>query len=122
MAPRPFIIDCDPGQDDAIALLIALASPEDLHVLGVTCVAGNAPLTRTQINARRVCVLANRADLPVFAGCTGPLLRALATAQKVHGESGLDGSGLPEERLRCAAKVASVVATREDNEMGIAVP
>ncbi len=97
MVPRPVIIDCDPGQDDAIALLIALASPEDLHVLGVTCVAGNAPLTRTQINARRVCVLANRADLPVFAGCEGPLLRALATAQKVHGESGLDGSGLPEE-------------------------
>ncbi len=97
MAPRAVIIDCDPGQDDAIALLIALASPEDLHVLGVTCVAGNAPLTRTQTNARRVCELANRADLPVFAGCEGPLLRTLATAQKVPGESGLDGSGLPEE-------------------------
>jgi len=96
MAPRPVIIDCDPGQDDAIALLVALASPEFLHVLGVTCVAGNAPLVRTQINARRVCVLAGRADLPVFAGCAGPLLRDLATAEAVHGVSGLDGSGLPE--------------------------
>jgi purine nucleosidase len=63
MAPRPVIIDCDPGQDDAIALLIALASREALQVLGVTCVGGNAPLIRTQTNARRVCVLAGRADL-----------------------------------------------------------
>ena len=77
MAPRPIIVDCDPGQDDAIALLIALASPETLHVLGVTCVAGNAPLVRTQTNARRICALADRADLPVFAGCEGPLLRLL---------------------------------------------
>jgi len=97
MAPRPIIVDCDPGQDDAIALLIALASPEALHVLGVTCVAGNVPLTRTQTNARRVCVLADRADLPVFAGCAAPLLRPLTTAEAVHGQSGLDGSGLPEE-------------------------
>jgi len=94
--PRPVIIDCDPGQDDAIALLIALASPEALQVLGVTCVGGNAPLNRTQTNARRICVLANRADLPVFAGCAGPLLRVLTTAQAVHGESGMDGSGLPD--------------------------
>ena len=96
MIPRPVIIDCDPGQDDAIALLIALASPEALQVLGVTCVGGNAPLNRTQTNARRICVLANRADLPVFAGCAGPLLRVLTTAQAVHGESGMDGSGLPD--------------------------
>ena len=78
-------------------MLIALASPESLDVLGVTCVAGNAPLIRTQTNARRICVLAGRADLPVFAGCARPLLRELATAQAVHGETGLDGSGLPED-------------------------
>ena len=96
MAPRPVIIDCDPGQDDAVALLMALASPEALKVLGVTCVAGNVPLALTQRNARRVCELAGRPDLPVFAGCPRPMLRALTTAEAVHGETGLDGSGLPE--------------------------
>jgi purine nucleosidase len=97
MPPRPIIIDCDPGQDDAIALLMALASPESLHVLGVTCVGGNASLTRTETNARRICVLAGRPDLHVFAGCAHPLMRPLQTAATVHGESGMDGSGLPEE-------------------------
>ena len=96
MTPRPIIIDCDPGQDDAIALLMALASPESLHVLGVTCVAGNVSLERTQTNARRICMLAGRADMPVFAGSTHPLLQPLKTAEAVHGESGMDGSGLPE--------------------------
>ena len=95
--PRPVIIDCDPGQDDAIALLMALASPEALHVLGVSCVAGNAPLTRTQINARRICVLAGRHDMHVFSGCAQPLMRPLKTAAAIHGDSGMDGSGLPEE-------------------------
>ncbi len=97
MAPRPVIIDCDPGQDDAVALLMALASPESLKVLGVTCVAGNVPLDRTQRNARRVCELAGRPDVPVFAGCPRPMLRTLTTAEAVHGQTGLDGSGLPEE-------------------------
>jgi len=97
MPPRPVIIDCDPGHDDAIAVLMALASPEALQVLGITCVAGNAPLARTEVNARGICVLAGRPDLPVFAGCTRPLMRPLKTAAAIHGESGMDGSGLPEE-------------------------
>ncbi|NKB59081.1 MAG: nucleoside hydrolase [Alphaproteobacteria bacterium] len=97
MTPRPVIIDCDPGQDDAVALLMALASPESLKVLGITCVAGNVPLDLTQRNARRVCVLAGRPDMPVFAGCPRPLIRPLGTAEAVHGQTGLDGSGLPEE-------------------------
>lgn len=97
MAPRPVIIDCDPGQDDAVALLMALASPESLQVLGVTCVAGNVPLDLTQRNARRVCELAGRPEVPVYAGCPRPMLRRLATAEAVHGQSGLDGSGLPEQ-------------------------
>ena len=97
MAVRPVIIDCDPGQDDAVALLMALASPESLKVLGVTCVAGNVPLDLTQRNARRVCELAGRPDLPVFAGCPRPMLLPLVSAEAVHGETGLDGSGLPEE-------------------------
>lgn len=97
MAARPVIIDCDPGQDDAVALLMALASPESLKVLGVTCVAGNVPLDRTQRNARRVCELAGRPEVPVFAGCPRPMMHPLTTAEAVHGETGLDGSGLPEE-------------------------
>ena len=97
MAARPIIIDCDPGQDDAIAILMALASPEELHVLGITCVAGNVPLAHTEKNARRICELAGRLDMPVFAGCPRPLIQPLRTATHVHGGTGLDGCGLPEE-------------------------
>ena len=94
MAPRPIIIDCDPGHDDAVALLLAFASPDEIDVLGVTVVAGNVPLAHTQANARRVCELAGRADVGVYAGCAAPLERQLVTAEEVHGETGLDGSGL----------------------------
>lgn len=89
------IIDTDPGQDDAVAILLALASPE-LEVLGITCVAGNVPLARTTHNARVVCELAGRPDLPVFAGCDRPMRRALITAEHVHGKTGLDGADLPD--------------------------
>lgn len=91
---RKIIIDTDPGQDDAVAILLALASPE-LEVLGITCVAGNVPLALTQLNARKVCELAGRTDIPVFAGCEAPLKRKLVTAEYVHGKSGLDGIELP---------------------------
>ena len=91
---RPIIIDTDPGQDDAIALLLALASPE-LEVLGVTAVAGNVPLSLTESNARKVCELAGRPDINVFAGCSRPMVRALVTAEEVHGKTGLDGPDLP---------------------------
>ena len=99
MAPRPVIIDCDPGQDDAVALLMALASPNNLKVLGVTCVAGNVPLDLTQHNARRICELAGQPELPVFAGCPRPMLLPLRTAEAIHGKTGLDGSGLPEPSI-----------------------
>ena len=92
---RPIIIDTDPGQDDAIAILLALASPE-LEVLGITCVAGNVPLDKTTINARKVCELAGRSDTRVFAGASGPLSRTLVTAEYVHGKTGLDGYELPD--------------------------
>lgn len=95
MALRPIIIDCDPGEDDAVALLLALASPAELHVLGVTCVAGNVPVNLTHANALRICELAGRTDVPVCRGCSRPLLRPLVTAEAVHGKTGLDGSGLP---------------------------
>ena len=92
---RDIIIDTDPGQDDAVAILLAVASPE-LNVLGLTCVAGNVPLERTSYNALQVCELAQRSDLPVFAGCDRPMSRGLVTAEHVHGDSGLDGAPLPE--------------------------
>ena len=96
MHPRKIIIDTDPGQDDAVAILLALASPEDVEVLGITCVAGNVPLPLTTKNARIVCELADRPDMPVYAGCDRPLGRDLVTAEHVHGKTGLDGPSLPD--------------------------
>lgn len=97
--PRKIIIDTDPGQDDAVAILLALASPEDVTVLGITCVAGNVPLSLTERNARKVCELAGRGDVKVFAGCDRPLRRPLVTAEYVHGKTGLDGIALPEPAI-----------------------
>ena len=79
-----------------MAILLALASPEEIEVLGVTAVAGNVPLALTQRNARMICELAGRPDIPVFAGCDRPLGRDLVTAEHVHGKSGLDGPALPD--------------------------
>jgi purine nucleosidase len=93
MAPRPIIIDTDPGLDDALAILLAFASPE-LEVLGLTAVAGNVGLDHTADNARRLCELAGRRDAKVFAGCGRPMLRRQITAV-VHGETGLGGADLP---------------------------
>lgn len=100
-AARKIIIDTDPGQDDAVAILLALASPE-LDVLGLTCVAGNVPLDLTAKNARMICELAGRTDLPVYAGCEAPLARPLITAEHVHGKSGLDGIALPDPAMALA--------------------
>src|SRR4051812_25463553 len=90
----PLLIDCDPGHDDAMALLLALASPE-LELLGVTTVHGNTSLANTTANALRVLELAGRGDVPVAAGAARPLVRLPAFASEVHGESGLDGPELP---------------------------
>ncbi|MBD2112656.1 MULTISPECIES: nucleoside hydrolase [Cyanophyceae] len=98
MPPRPIIIDCDPGVDDAIALLLAFASTE-FDLLGITTVSGNVPLELTQANARRICHLAQRTDVPVYAGCPRPLLRSLTTAEDIHGATGLQGAELPEPTL-----------------------
>jgi pyrimidine-specific ribonucleoside hydrolase len=97
--PIPVLIDCDPGQDDAIALLLALASPE-LDVLGVTTVAGNQTVDKTTVNALKVLELAGRADIPVAPGADRPLVSALVVADDAHGESGLDGPALPAPRVR----------------------
>lgn len=95
---QKIIIDTDPGQDDALAILLALASPE-LDVLGITAVAGNVPLALTELNIRKVCELADRADIPVFSGCDRPMQRPLRTAEHVHGATGLDGTDLPEPTM-----------------------
>ncbi|SOC14177.1 purine nucleosidase [Rhodobacter sp. JA431] len=96
---RKIIIDTDPGQDDAVAILLALASPE-LEILGITCVAGNVPLDLTARNARIVCELAGRTEIKVFAGCDKPMERALVTAEYVHGKTGLDGISLPLPKMK----------------------
>lgn len=84
------IIDCDPGQDDAVALLLAIASPEEIELLGITTVGGNVPLDLTQRNARMICDIAE-SHVPVFAGCERPMRRQLRTAEYIHGETGIDG-------------------------------
>lgn len=91
MPPRKIIIDTDPGQDDAFAILLALASPEDIEVLGICTVAGNVPLPLTSRNACIICELAGKPQVRVFAGCDRPLKRKLVTAEHVHGKTGLDG-------------------------------
>ena len=94
-ARTPVIIDCDPGHDDALAIMLALARPE-LDVLGITTIGGNSSLANTTRNALRVLALLDRPDVPVAAGPPQPLVRALETAPEVHGASGLDGADLPE--------------------------
>ena len=90
VAPRKIIIDCDPGVDDAVALLMALSAPAQLEVLGITTVAGNVPASKTARNARLICELVG-ADVPIYAGCERPLFRQLQTAEHVHGNEGIDG-------------------------------
>ncbi len=88
---QKLIIDCDPGQDDAINLFLALPPNAEYEILGITVVAGNVALDKTERNARLLCELAGRTDLPVYAGCAAPLKFPLATAEEVHGREGLEG-------------------------------
>ncbi|MFC3071627.1 nucleoside hydrolase [Shinella pollutisoli] len=97
--PRKIIIDTDPGQDDAAAIMLALGSPQDLDVLGITTVAGNVPLSLTSRNARIVLEFCGRPDVKVFAGAERPIARPLITAEHVHGQTGLDGPELHEPEM-----------------------
>lgn len=97
-AARKIIIDTDPGQDDALAILLALASPE-LEILGITAVAGNVPLRLTLLNARKICELAGKPETRVFSGAIRPMVRDLVTAEEVHGQTGLNGPVLPEPTM-----------------------
>lgn len=96
---RKIIIDTDPGQDDAVAILLALGSAE-LEIVGITAVAGNVPLKLTEKNARKICELAGRPDIKVHAGAIRPLVRELVTAEEVHGKTGLNGPDLPEPKMK----------------------
>ena len=98
MVKQSIIIDCDPGQDDAVALFLAMAPPGELEILGITAVAGNVPLELTQRNVRMMCDIAGRQDIPVYAGCDRPMVRDLLTAEKVHGKTGVDGIDIFEPR------------------------
>jgi purine nucleosidase len=98
-AKRKIIIDTDPGQDDAVAILLALASPE-IEVLGLTAVAGNVPLHLTHKNAMKICELAGRPQTKVFAGAVHPMMRHLVTAEHVHGRTGLNGPDLPAPTMK----------------------
>ncbi|MBN9242223.1 MAG: nucleoside hydrolase [Mesorhizobium sp.] len=104
-ARRKIIIDTDPGQDDAVAILLALGSAE-LDVIGITAVAGNVPLSLTETNARKICELAGRPDVKVFSGAVRPLVRSLVTAEHVHGKTGLDGPVLPDPTMKLQAQYA----------------
>ena len=99
MSSQKIIIDTDPGQDDAIGILLALASQEELDLLGIVTVAGNVPLELTSRNALKLCELAKKPETNVFAGCSRPLVRPLVTAEHVHGKTGLDGADLPSPTI-----------------------
>ena len=120
---KKIIIDTDPGQDDAVAILLALSSPE-LDVLGITCVAGNVELDLTTINACKICELAGKPETLVFAGAKKPFERALVTAKHVHGKTGLDGIDLPEPKMQIA-KIHAVdfiiesLMSSKDNEISL---
>jgi purine nucleosidase len=98
--PRKIIIDTDPGQDDAVAILLALGSPAELDILGIVAVAGNVGLKQNALNALKIVELSGKTDVPVYAGCERPLRRTLVTAEYVHGKSGLDGPDLPDPKIR----------------------
>ncbi|HVY50310.1 MAG TPA: nucleoside hydrolase [Devosia sp.] len=97
---RKIIIDTDPGQDDAVAILLALGSPAEIEVLGIVAVAGNVGLAQNAVNALKVVELSGKTDVPVYAGCERPLRRKLVTAENVHGKTGLDGPALPAPKIR----------------------
>jgi inosine-uridine nucleoside N-ribohydrolase len=110
-APRRIILDCDPGVDDALAIFLALRSPE-LKIEAITPVSGNVPLSFTLPNALRLVEIAGRPDVPVAGGAATPLIRRLVTAHYVHGENGLGGVEFPEPKLKPVAETAAELIRR----------
>jgi purine nucleosidase len=113
VAPRKVIIDCDPGQDDAVALFLAMSSPDELDILGITTVTGNVPLELTQRNARMMCDIAGCRDMSVYAGCDRPLVLDPITAEYIHGNTGIDGVDVfePETPLQEEHAVDFIIET-----------
>ncbi|HLZ90837.1 MAG TPA: nucleoside hydrolase [Candidatus Acidoferrum sp.] len=109
--PHRIILDTDPGVDDAIAIFLALRSPE-LHVEAVTPVCGNVPLALTLPNALRLVEIAGRTDIPVAAGAATPLVRRLVTAKYAHGNNGLGGVDFPEPKLKPVSDTATELIRR----------
>jgi purine nucleosidase len=118
MTRRKIIIDCDPGQDDAVMLLLALGCPAEFDILGITTVAGNVPLNLTERNARIICEISGSIAVPVFAGCDRPMRRPLITAENVHGKTGIDGIEVyqPDLPLQEQHAVDFIVETLLDAE------
>ncbi|KGD86452.1 nucleoside hydrolase [Rhizobium sp. YS-1r] len=120
MERRKIIIDTDPGQDDAAAIMLAFASPAELDVLGLCAVAGNVPLSYTSRNLRIVCELCGRQDAAIYEGARKPTLRPQVTAEHVHGRTGLDGAELPEPMMpvRSTHAVDFIVETLRSEPVG----
>jgi len=117
---RKIIIDCDPGQDDAVALFLAMASPDELELLGITTVGGNVPLELTHRNARQMCDIAGKTDVLVHAGCATPMIRPLQTAEMIHGDTGINGIDVfdPETPLQSVHAVDFIIQTLMDADDG----
>lgn len=115
--PRKILLDCDPGHDDAIAILLAAASPK-IDLAGITTVAGNAEVEKTSMNALKVCEIAGLADVSVAQGAVKPLLRARKTAPDIHGDSGLDGPVLqhPNKKLVDGHAVDFIIHTLKESQ------
>jgi inosine-uridine nucleoside N-ribohydrolase len=123
VSAKPILLDCDPGHDDAIALLLALASPE-VELLGVTTVSGNQTLEKTTANALKILEFVERTDIPVYVGCDRPLVREQWAAAYVHGESGLDGPDLPDPATKPAEghAIDFIAKTVEETDGVVLVP
>lgn len=121
-SPLPIIIDCDPGQDDAIALLLALAAPEKLKIIGISTVAGNVQLDKTTRNARLLCDMLGQTTVPIYAGCERPMVRKLVTAEEYHGVEGLNGIDIyepsqPVEQEHAVSFLIRSLEQAEDNSI-----
>jgi inosine-uridine nucleoside N-ribohydrolase len=120
---QPIVLDCDPGHDDALAILLAAAHPA-LELVAITTVAGNQSLDKTTLNARRICSVAGIRDVPIAAGCDRPLVRSRIASPEIHGESGLDGPafGPPTVPLDTRHAVDLIIEASQDQEGLILVP
>ena len=119
---RKLIIDCDPGQDDAINLFLALPPTQDYEILGITVVAGNVGLEKVSRNARLICELTGRIDIPVYEGCAAPLKYPLVNAEEVHSREGLEGVELFEPRVKAQSQnavdfIIETLMAAEDNSI-----